>query len=234
MGNHLSGGINPQPTMLPPPPQEYMQDAARRVQARFDAVLGLPQPLADELGYFGPEVLPFTPWHHFMLMGLENALVGTGKLLDFAECLGALWVMSPQFRQCSAWNKAWFKFRWTSARFARQAPRIARALQIHVAAGLIDRPPALVSKTVTPRAGLADQPLDLVALEMVCRRELGYRGREFWDTPYAHTMQLLTLLNSAKNPEGVKFDETSRQIREILKKRREHAAQASMSTPGVN
>ncbi len=75
----------------------------------------------------------------------------------------------------------------------------------------------------SPRAGLADEPLDLVRFELICRRELHYTRAEFWHTPYAHTMQLLSVLHGTNNPGTPKFDETARQVRDIFAARRANA-----------
>ncbi len=206
---------------MPPPPQDYTQDAARRVQAREHAMLGLATPLADEAGEIGPMLLPFTPWHHFILMGLENPLVGNGRPVTWGDVLQALWVCSPKFSLCSTWNKAAFRFRWNTLKMRRAAPRIIGAFHGYVRFAFIDSPPVAVGMVrPAPRAGLPDEPLDLARLEFVCRRELRYTLAEFWHTPYAHTMQLLSMLHETKTPGAVRFDEGARQVKEILARRR--------------
>jgi len=216
---------------MPPPPSELTQNAALRVQSREHSVLRVPQQLADERGSFGPALLPFTPWHHFILTGVENALLGSGRAPTWADILQALWVCSPGFRQCSMWNKAAFAFRWNSLRNKRQAARYLAALETYFALAFIDRPPGEAkSARVVPRASLPDEPLALVRLEALCRRELGYSREEFWHTPYGHTLQLLSTVHAIKNPDAVRFDESSRQVREHLAARR-RAARNSQPAP---
>ncbi len=206
---------------MPPPPSDLTQSSAIRVQAREHAILGVPQQLFDERGSFGPLLLPFTPWHHFILAGMENALLGSGKLVTWADIMQALWVCSPRFSFRSTWNKAGFTFRWNSLRNKRQAVRYHAALETYFALAFIDRPPAEVkSERITPRASLPDEPLALARLEMLCRRELGYSRAEFWHTPYGHTMQLVNSVFAVKNPEAARFDESSQQARAHLAARR--------------
>jgi hypothetical protein len=144
----------------------------------------------------------------------------------------ALWVCSPRFRVGSTWNKAYFFFQYNTLRNRRQTIRFLVALSRYFESAFIDRPPTMVGTKSAPRASQPDEPLAVVRLEFICLRELRFTRAEFWHTPYAHTMQLVNLLHQTKNPDAVKFDETSRQVRDVLAARRARAAELDKNNVG--
>ncbi len=161
---------------------------------REEALLGAATPLRDpETGEpFGPPVLPFAPWHHLLMLGFDNPCFCGGPR-PLGAVMQALWFLSPQFRAYSPLRYALFhlRWRWSVSSQGRPLHCVLAGLRTHFAVLTFDRPPLPVGRNTEDVD--TDGPHELVHLEMLCRRVLGYSRSEFWHTPYAHTNQLLNL-----------------------------------------
>lgn len=234
--------------MSPASPES--SSSSRRL-LRETALVGLPVPLFDAAGEFGPPVLPIAPRHHLLLLAYGNP-VFCGGPRTLPAVLQYLWLCSPAVRagddgrapgplarRLRAWRFRLFALRWSRILALRGVPtsRTLTAVDLHASGILLDRPALPLDRETWHRTrgeaptGPADAPHELVTLEYLCRRHLGYTRAEFWHTPYATTNGLLAhalrRLNAA--PDVPHFDPArDRQLGERLRERirRSRAAQA--------
>lgn len=207
---------------------------------REAALTGVAYPLfGADFKAFGPAVLPLTPRHHLLLLTYRNPCFCGGPA-TLPGLLQYLWLCSPAFRaleaaESAAWRRrlgwGYFAARWRRA-VALGVDRFAGAVDLHAASFLLDRPAVPMEKrrALEQRdgAGPRDAAHELVSLESVCRRYLGYSRAEFWHTPYVTTNGLLGFhfRPSPDNPEVPSFDRerdraAGARLRERIRRQRE-------------
>ncbi len=207
---------------------------------REAALTGVAYPLfAADFRAFGPPVQPLTPRHHLLLLTYRNPCFCGGPR-ELLPVLQYLWICSAAFRaldlaEASPWRRrlgwGFFAARWRRV-LQRDLERAAGAVELHAASFLLDRPAVPVEKRQALRerdgGGPRDGAHELVSLESVCRRYLGYSRAEFWHTPYVTTNGLLGFhfRPSPDNPEVPSFDRerdraAGARLRERVRRQRE-------------
>jgi hypothetical protein len=164
------------------------------------AMLGIPTPLADERGAFGPLVMPLTPWHRLVMIGLGAIAFTRAAEPRGADGLKYLWWCSPEFRELRRGNppdtwRARLRYRIRIGRFARRwaahvaykgflMPRFAEAIEAHAATMFFE---------ADQFAGCLSRRQMDGAHELLCWEQLGIAGERYWHTPIIHLNHLLRL-----------------------------------------